>query len=43
MIEKLPDFMPPKKPFKIKCHKNKQVYSRQDQPTNTTDHKFQPL
>ena len=39
MIEKLQDFMPPKKPFKIKYHKNKQSYSRQDQPTNTTDHK----
>ena len=43
MIEKLQDFMPPKKPFKIKYHKNKQSYSRQDQPTNTTDHKCKPL
>ena len=43
MIEKLQEFMPLKKPFKIKYRKNKQSYSRQDQPTNTTDHKCKPM
>ena len=40
MIEKLQEFMPLKKPFKIKYRKNKQSYSRQDQPTNTNDHQW---
>ena len=31
------------KPFNIKYKKNKQNYSWQDQPTNTTDHKSKPM
>ena len=35
--------MPFNKPFKIKYRKNKQSYSRQDQPTNATYYKSKPM